>query len=146
MSLLFYLSKASRLGLSRNRILASGELLQRFPSFMSFISSSSSAKSNQLLAVFPIGLTYRSCQLVSERFSASREFVTGRSAENRETREFEQQGQEELNSKMLPVKAFERLPKSVVPVHYEITIKPDLVKLVFEGHESVTLKVRAFLI
>lgn len=142
MSLLFYLSKASRLGLSRNRILASGELLQRFPSFMSFISSSSSAKSNQLLAVFPIGLTYRSCQLVSERFSASREFVTGRSAENRETREFEQQGQEELNSKMLPVKAFERLPKSVVPVHYEITIKPDLVKLVFEGHESVTLKVR----
>lgn len=143
MSLLFYLSKASRLGLSRNRILASGELLQRFPSFMSFISSSSSAKSNQLLAVFPIGpLTYRFGQLVSERFSASREFVTGRSAENRETREIEQQGQEELNSKMLPVKAFERLPKSVVPVHYEITIKPDLVKLVFEGHESVTLKVR----
>ena len=143
MSLLNYLSKTSRLSLSRNRILASGELLQRFPSFMSFISSSSSAKSNQLLAVFPIGpLTYRSCQLVSERFSTGREFVTGRSAENRETREFEQQGQEELNSKMLPVKAFERLPKSVVPVHYEITIKPDLVKLVFEGHESVTLKVR----
>lgn len=42
---------------------------------------------------------------------------------------------------MLPVKPFERLPKTVVPVHYDITIKPDLVKLVFEGHESVTLKV-----
>jgi len=38
-------------------------------------------------------------------------------------------------------KVFERLPKSVVPVHYEITIKPDLVKLVFEGTQSVTLKV-----
>lgn len=110
----------------------------------SFISSSVVVR-NQLLLLavpfrnFPIGpLGHRSCQLV--RFSASREFVTGRSAENKETREFEQQ--EELNSKMLPVKAFERLPKSVVPVHYEITIKPDLVKLVFEGHESVTLKVR----
>ena len=38
-------------------------------------------------------------------------------------------------------KVFERLPKSVVPVHYEITIKPDLFKLVFEGTENVTLKV-----
>jgi hypothetical protein len=140
------MSKASRLGLTRNRILASGELLQRFPSFISS-TSSGQVKSAALLAVpfqnFPIGpLGYRSCQLVRESFSASRGFVTGRSAENRETREFEQQRQEELKSKMLPVKAFERLPKSVVPVHYEITIKPDLVKLVFEGHESVTLKVR----
>ena len=40
-----------------------------------------------------------------------------------------------------PVKAFEHLPKSVVPIHYEISIKPDLFKLVFEGQKSVTLKV-----
>jgi hypothetical protein len=28
-----------------------------------------------------------------------------------------------------------------IPVHYEVTIKPDLVKLAFEGTQSVTLKV-----
>ena len=40
------------------------------------------------------------------------------------------------------VKAFERrdLPKSVVPIHYEITIKSDLL-LVFEARESIMLKV-----
>ena len=38
-------------------------------------------------------------------------------------------------------KVFERLPKSVIPVHYEITIKPDLFELVFEGTEKVTLTV-----
>jgi len=37
-------------------------------------------------------------------------------------------------------RGFERLPKSVVPINYEITIKPDLVALVFEGSESITLK------
>lgn len=36
---------------------------------------------------------------------------------------------------------FERLPKSVVPINYEITIKPDLVKLSFEGTEIITLQV-----
>lgn len=40
-----------------------------------------------------------------------------------------------------PVKTFQRLSKSVVPVHYDITIKPDLVKLVFEGTEEISLKV-----
>ena len=39
------------------------------------------------------------------------------------------------------VKFFERLPKSVVPVHYDITIKPDLVQLAFEGNEIISLKV-----
>lgn len=38
-------------------------------------------------------------------------------------------------------KGFERLPKSVVPINYDITIKPDLVALVFEGSECITLKV-----
>jgi len=38
-------------------------------------------------------------------------------------------------------RGFERLPKSIVPINYEITIKPDLVALVFEGSESISLKV-----
>ena len=41
-------------------------------------------------------------------------------------------------------RGFERLPKSIVPINYEITIKPDLVALVFEGSESISLKVSVF--
>ena len=40
-------------------------------------------------------------------------------------------------------KVFKCLPKSVVPIHYDITIKPDLVKLLFEGTENVDLKVKS---
>lgn len=127
------------MALYRNRILASGELLQSFKLDRYRVVVSGLVLSNQL-AVCPFTtLAYRpvySCQ----RFSQIRGFVTGRS-ETKASSEFEQQGKEELNCKMLPVKPFERLPKTVVPVHYDITIKPDLVKLVFEGHESVTLKV-----
>ena len=39
------------------------------------------------------------------------------------------------------LKPFERLPKTVIPIHYDISIKPDLVRLVFQGKESVTIKV-----
>lgn len=46
-----------------------------------------------------------------------------------------------MAAEMTTVKTFERLPKSVVPVHYEIRIKPDLVKLLFEGDETISIKV-----
>ena len=39
---------------------------------------------------------------------------------------------------------FHRLPKNVIPVHYEISIKPDLFNLAFEGTEIITLKVFYF--
>lgn len=39
-------------------------------------------------------------------------------------------------------KPFERLPNSVVPINYDITIKPDLVKFVFSGHEKITIQVK----
>lgn len=149
MRLLYYLSKGPAFTLVRKRALASGELLQK--PFITFIATSSSSVSsllsNQLAAgsrPFTLPLpAYRpvdSCQ----RFSAKRDFVTGKSAGARETSKFESREEqvEKESCKMAPpVKAFERLPKNVIPVHYEITIKPDLVKLVFEGHESVTLKV-----
>lgn len=44
------------------------------------------------------------------------------------------------------LKSFERLPKSVVPVNYDLTIKPDLNQLVFEGTEDVTLKVNSLIL
>jgi len=38
-------------------------------------------------------------------------------------------------------KPFERLPKSVVPKHYDLQIKPDLKTFIFEGHETVKVEV-----
>jgi hypothetical protein len=38
-------------------------------------------------------------------------------------------------------KPFERLPKSVVPKHYNLKLKPDLKSFVFEGQETVKVEV-----
>ncbi|XP_076372937.1 puromycin-sensitive aminopeptidase-like [Tachypleus tridentatus] len=37
-------------------------------------------------------------------------------------------------------KPFERLPVNVLPAHYNISFRPDLQKLVFEGHETIKVK------
>lgn len=37
---------------------------------------------------------------------------------------------------------FERLPKTVVPSHYQISIEPDLEKFTFTGEETVTLSIK----
>ncbi|XP_076372940.1 puromycin-sensitive aminopeptidase-like protein [Tachypleus tridentatus] len=39
-------------------------------------------------------------------------------------------------------KPFERLPVNVLPVHYNISFRPDLQKLVFEGHETIKVEVK----
>ena len=36
-------------------------------------------------------------------------------------------------------KTFSRLPAHVVPIHYAITLKPDLESHVFSGHETITV-------
>lgn len=38
-------------------------------------------------------------------------------------------------------KPFSRLPTLVTPVHYELTIQPDLVKFVFEGSVKITVNI-----
>ena len=40
------------------------------------------------------------------------------------------------------VKAFERLPKTIVPKNYSISLKPDLEKFVFDGSEIVTIEIK----
>jgi hypothetical protein len=47
-----------------------------------------------------------------------------------------------INTLTMPEsKPFERLPKSVVPKHYDLQIKPDLKTFIFEGQETVKVEV-----
>lgn len=39
-------------------------------------------------------------------------------------------------------KPFERLPGNIKPLHYNITLQPNLVKCVFQGSEVVDIEVR----
>lgn len=48
---------------------------------------------------------------------------------------------EEPKLKMPEPKPFERLPKNVVPSHYNLFLKPDLKKFVFEGREIIDIEV-----
>lgn len=38
-------------------------------------------------------------------------------------------------------KPFERLPKNVIPSHYNLFLKPDLKEFVFEGREIIDVQV-----
>lgn len=42
-------------------------------------------------------------------------------------------------------KAFERLPKFVRPVLYDLYLKPDLQKFTFEGKETISINVSIIL-
>ena len=37
---------------------------------------------------------------------------------------------------------FQKLPTFAKPVHYDLTLKPDLAKFTFEGQEKIILNVR----
>lgn len=109
-------------------------------------SACSALLSNQLVLEtrrpFPFFVHRRadSCQ----GFATKRDFLTGNRLLATGVTSREEDGETSaICDRMSHVKVFERLPKSVVPVHYEITIKPDLVKLIFDGSESVLLKVFA---
>ena len=39
-------------------------------------------------------------------------------------------------------KPFEHLPNTVVPVNYDLLLKPDMVKFTFEGEQKITVDVR----
>lgn len=41
-------------------------------------------------------------------------------------------------------KPFERLPSNIKPLHYDITLQPNLVKCVFHGSEVVDIEVRFY--
>ena len=46
-----------------------------------------------------------------------------------------------LKFKMSDKKAFERLPSTVTPVNYAVTLKPNIPNFTFEGSEDITVKV-----
>ncbi len=48
-------------------------------------------------------------------------------------------------SPAMPEKApFQRLPKDVIPVNYDLRLQPDLKAFTFEGSEEITVKVGLF--
>lgn len=47
----------------------------------------------------------------------------------------------ESKVKMPEAKPFERLPTNVKPIHYNLTIKPDLKKCTFQGEVSIKIEV-----
>lgn len=54
-----------------------------------------------------------------------------------------------LPGKKMPhpmVHQFERLPSSVIPSHYVLKLKPDLIKCRFEGEVTVDLEVSPFVL
>ena len=51
-----------------------------------------------------------------------------------------------LHSLVMPEsKPFERLPKTVVPEHYNLQLKPNLKTFIFEGQETIKVEVRLML-
>jgi len=49
---------------------------------------------------------------------------------------------EDFTTDKMVLKQFERLPKTVIPTHYNLHLKPDLVKCTFEGFVAVNIEVR----
>lgn len=45
------------------------------------------------------------------------------------------------NNEMTEIKPFERLPKTVVPKHYQLTLMPDLKSFSFDGEVNITIVV-----
>lgn len=39
---------------------------------------------------------------------------------------------------------FERLPRKVVPAHYDLHLKPNLTTFIFEGEETIHMEVNSF--
>lgn len=48
---------------------------------------------------------------------------------------------EKLKNKMPDKKPFQRLPNSIIPVNYNIRLKPNLTNFTFEGTEKIELDV-----
>ncbi|XP_049807692.1 puromycin-sensitive aminopeptidase isoform X2 [Schistocerca nitens] len=70
------------------------------------------------------GYSRNSCSIVSETFfvATGKRFIS--------------------TTNMPESKPFERLPKCVVPKHYDLILKPDLKTLVFEGKETIEVEVK----
>lgn len=71
--------------------------------------------------------------------------IRGRSSSSTTTSSSSSLIKELIKVKMPEAKQFERLPTNVKPVHYNLTIKPDLKKCTFQGEVSIQIEVGSFI-
>lgn len=81
----------------------------------------------------------------SKSLASHRQYCTASGKESCTEKSFvDLESSEDKSLSKMTKHEFEKLPKTVVPTNYVLTLKPDLKKLVFEGSTKTTIKVSKF--
>lgn len=107
-----------------------------------FVELRSSAVNLQNFNFLPV--TFASKLSNSKSLASHRQYSTA-SGKNCTKKQFaDLESSEDKSLSKMTKHEFEKLPKTVVPTNYVLTLKPDLKKLVFEGSTKTTIKVSKF--